>query len=118
LEARQAPKGKREDTTRASIDDTPIIAPDAFRYLERKADAAKLKKDYDTGPSIDETPQVNLSAFQYLERKEIPKKPEEGPSIDESSIVNPEAFKYLGKRKQKQNFNNSIFLIEKQIFRT
>jgi hypothetical protein len=88
------PAKKREDVG-PLIDESPMVNPDAFRYLERPV----APQARDNTPAIDTTPLVNPDVFKYLERPEIPRV-DQGPSIDTRPIVPQEAFRWLDRPKQ------------------
>ncbi|CAF4177427.1 unnamed protein product, partial [Adineta steineri] len=112
----------RKDT-RAEIDDSPIIDPSAFQFLNLNERRAKKK----TGPNemesgIDSRPIINLDAVAQLERRrqqQLEKnnrlRGDDGSKggIDDSPIVDLNAFRYIEGRtnkndRQGQNIQSGI----------
>jgi hypothetical protein len=108
---------------RAEIDDSPIIDPSAFQYLnlnERKPKKKTGSNEIESG--IDSRPIINLDAVAQLERRrqqQLEKnnrlRGDDGSKggIDDRSIVDVNAFRYIEARtnknvKQGQGFDSGI----------
>lgn len=108
---------------RAEIDDSPIIDPRAFQYLnsnERKGKKKPISDNMESG--IDSRPIINLDAVAQLERRrqqQLEKnnrlRGDDGSKggIDDRSIVDVNAFRYIEGRtnkvnKQGQNMTSGI----------
>lgn len=109
--------------TRSEVDDSPIIDPNAFRYLnfnEKKSKTKSSPNDIESG--IDSRPIINLDAVAKLERrrqqileKNSRLRGDDGPKegIDDRSIIDSNAFRYIEakaakSRKQGQGFDGGI----------
>jgi hypothetical protein len=109
--------------THGEIDDSPIIDPSAFRYLNLNEQKAKKKpgsKEMESG--IDDRPIINLDAVAQLERRrqqQLEKnnrlRGDDGSKggIDDRSIVDINAFRYIEAKtskneKQGQGFSSGI----------
>jgi len=98
-------------TTRGEIDDSPIIDPNAFRYLnlnERKSKKKTGSNEMESG--IDSRPIINLDAVAQLERRrqqQLKKnnrlRGDDGSQggIDDRSIVDANAFRYIEAKTNK-----------------
>jgi hypothetical protein len=90
---------------RAEIDDSPIINPKAFQYLNLNERKSKKKTSFDDMESgIDSRPIINLDAVAQLERRrqqQLEKnnrlRGDDGSKggIDDRSIVDVNAFRYI-----------------------
>ncbi|CAF1941624.1 unnamed protein product [Rotaria magnacalcarata] len=118
------PKYTYKRDMRSEIDDSPIIDPSAFRYLnlnERKAKTtATSGNDFESG--IDTRSIINLDAVTQLERrrqqlleKNNRLRGDDGPKegIDDRSIIDSNAFRYIEAKtsksqKQGQGFDGGI----------
>ncbi len=99
--------------TRAEVDDSPIIDPSAFRYLnlgEPKVVNKSPSAAKDSG--IDSRPIINLDAVTQLEKRrqqQIEKNNRlrgddgSGSGIDQRSMVNPNAFRHIEGKRNKPN---------------
>jgi len=109
--------------THGEIDDSPIIDPSAFRYLNLNERKAKKKTNSDEIESgIDSRPIINLDAVAQLERRrqqQLEKnnrlRGDDGSKggIDDRSIIDANAFRYIEARpnkkdKQGQGINSGI----------
>lgn len=95
---------------RAEIDDSPIIDPRAFQYLNQNE--RKSKKNDGTESGIDSRPIINLDAVALLERRrqqQLAKnnrlRGDDGTQsgIDDRSIVDMNAFRYLESKSVKKS---------------
>jgi hypothetical protein len=99
--------------TRAEIDDSPIIDPSAFRYLNLGDQKVSNKSSSAANESgIDSRPIINLDAVTQLEKRrqqQIQKNNKlrgddgTGPGIDQRSMVDPNAFRHIEAKKNKAN---------------
>ena len=95
---------------RGEIDDSPIIDPRAFQYLNNSERRQKKKNYDDIESGIDNRPIINLDALTQFERRrqqQLAKnnrlRGDDGGSkggIDERSIVNADAFRYIENRNR------------------
>jgi len=109
--------------THGEIDDSPIIDPNAFKYLninDRKSKKKTTSDEIESG--IDSRPIINLDAVAQLERRrqqQLEKnnrlRGDDGSKggIDDRSIVDVNAFRYIEARtnknvKQGQGFDSGI----------
>jgi hypothetical protein len=102
----------RKDT-RAEIDDSPIIDPSAFQYLnlnERRMKKKAASNEIESG--IDSRPIINLDAVAQLERRrqqQLEKnnrlRGDDGSKggIDDRSIIDANAFRYIEARPNKND---------------
>lgn len=107
---------------RSEVDDSPIIDPSAFRYLNEQKSQKKKVTPNDIESGIDSRPIINLDAVAQLERRrqqQLEKynrlRGDDGPKegIDDRSIVDLTAFRYIEaktnqKDKQGQNVTSGI----------
>jgi hypothetical protein len=111
---RQSYSSKKD--TRGEIDDSPIIDPYAFRYLnlnERKVQKKTASGEIESG--IDSRPIINLDAVAQLERRrqqQIEKnnrlRGDDGSKagIDDRSIVDVNAFRYIEAKANRNKEND------------
>ncbi len=105
------PNSYYKKNPRAEIDDSPIIDPSAFKYLninERKGKKKLGSNEIESG--IDDRPIINLDAVAQLERrrqKQLEKnnrlRGDDGlqAGIDDRSIVDVNAFRYIEAKTNK-----------------
>jgi hypothetical protein len=105
------PNSYYKKNPRAEIDDSPIIDPNAFRYLnlnERKNKKKSGSNEMESG--IDDRPIINLDAVAQLERRrqqQLEKnnrlRGDDGSKggIDDRSIVDLNAFRYIEAKTNK-----------------
>jgi hypothetical protein len=119
---------RREPHARAEIDDSPIIDPRAFQYLnpnERQSKKNKKNNSNDMDSGIDYRPIINLDAVMQLERRrqqQIEKnnrlRGDDGSNagIDDRSIVDINAFRFIeAKTSKKQGQNDSSGIDDRPI---
>ena len=99
--------------TRAEIDDSPIIDPSAFRYLNLGQPEVVNKRPSAANESgIDSRPIINLDAVTQLEKRRQQQMEKNnrvrgddgsGSGIDKRSMVDPNAFRHIEGKKNKAN---------------